>query len=164
MLVDHGLSFAAADIVGNQFALDGGGREPLVPQRNRQGGDLFKIAREGAGRLRAGAFAAVHVDWQPKNKAGGAPLGGERQQRLGVGREICACDGCDPGSEAAVGIAGGDADGLGAEVKTDKSATLRQQRCGVDEGKHRHGAGSSMNRVLRGVTIGRKSTIHQVAS
>src|SRR5262245_36247897 len=60
VLIDHRGALGAADVRADQFALDRGGGEPLVPQRNRQVGELFEIARERAGRLRARPFAAVH--------------------------------------------------------------------------------------------------------
>ena len=45
-----------------------------------------EIAGEGARRLRARAFAAVHVDRQAEHEADAAPLRGQRQQTLGVER------------------------------------------------------------------------------
>ena len=47
VLVDHLLALGAADIDVDQRALDCGGREPLVPERDRQLGLLREIAREG---------------------------------------------------------------------------------------------------------------------
>ena len=41
---------------------------------------LREIAREGAGRLRARALAAVHVDRQAEHEADGLALGRERQE------------------------------------------------------------------------------------
>ena len=61
VLVDHRRAFLTAHVGCNEIALDRGGGEPLVPQRNRQIGELGEIAREGAGRLRARTFRAVHV-------------------------------------------------------------------------------------------------------
>ena len=57
VLVDHLGALRAAHVGGDQVALDRGGREPLVPQRDRQCGELGEVARERAGRLRARAFA-----------------------------------------------------------------------------------------------------------
>ena len=51
---------------------------------------LREIAGEGAGRLRARTFGAVHVDGQSEHETDGAPLGGERQQPLGIGIETLA--------------------------------------------------------------------------
>src|SRR5262252_7369437 len=60
VLVDHPGASGAADVVGDQLALDGGGRQPLVPEPNRKVGETREIAGEGAGRLGARALAAVH--------------------------------------------------------------------------------------------------------
>ena len=43
---------------------------------------LREIAREGADRLRARAFAAVHVERQAQHEAGAFAFAGERQQPL----------------------------------------------------------------------------------
>ena len=69
VFVDHLGAPGAAHVHADQFAFDRDGGEPLVPQRDRQIGELGKIAGEGAGRLRARAFAAVHVDRQAEHEA-----------------------------------------------------------------------------------------------
>src|SRR5882672_938945 len=68
VLVDHGLAPVAARIGGNQLALDRRGGEPLVPERDWQIGEPCKVAGEGACRLRARSFAAVHVDRQAEHE------------------------------------------------------------------------------------------------
>ena len=80
MLVDDRGALLAADIGGNEITLDRGGGKPLVPQRDRQRGQPREIAREGAGRLRARALAAVHVDGQAEHETGSVAFGGKRQQ------------------------------------------------------------------------------------
>src|SRR5439155_17702881 len=62
VLVDDGGALPSAGVGGDQFALDRGGREPLVPERDRQLGDAREIAREGARGLGARALAAIHVE------------------------------------------------------------------------------------------------------
>ena len=84
VLVDHLGALRAAHVGGDQVALDRGGREPLVPQADRQRGQLGEIARKGARRLRARTFRAVHVDRQAEHEAGRVALGGEREH--GVAR------------------------------------------------------------------------------
>ena len=128
VLVDHRRALFAADIGGDQLALDRGGGQPFVPERDRQFGELGEIAREGAHRLRARPFAAVHVQRQAEHEAGAAALRGEREQTLGVEREGLARDGLDAGGEPPVGIGGGDADGLGADVEAEQRAARRQVR------------------------------------
>ena len=61
--------FCAADVGGDQVALDRGGGQPLVPERDRKLGQAREVAREGAGRLRARPLAAVHVDRQAEHEA-----------------------------------------------------------------------------------------------
>ena len=46
VLVDHLGAFGAARVGGDQLALDRRGREPFVPQADRQRGELFEIARK----------------------------------------------------------------------------------------------------------------------
>ena len=82
--IDHRLAPGAAYIGGDQRALDRRGRQPLVPQRDGKFGQLRKVAGEGAGRLRARSFRAVHVDRQPEHDAGGAPLGGKIEDAPGI--------------------------------------------------------------------------------
>ena len=86
MLVDHRGAFFAADVGGDQLAFDRGGGQPLVPQRDRQIGELGEIARKRADRLRARSFAAVHVARQAEHEADAAALRGEREQSLGIQR------------------------------------------------------------------------------
>src|SRR5262252_3546985 len=57
VLVDHLGAAGAADVIRNQLALDGRGREPLVPERDRKIGQTGEITGKGAGRLRAWPFA-----------------------------------------------------------------------------------------------------------
>src|SRR5215510_14661187 len=76
VLVDHLGALLAARIGLDQDALDRDGREPLVPQTDRQLGHPRKVARKRARRLRARPFAAVHVDGQAKHEACRLALGG----------------------------------------------------------------------------------------
>ncbi len=95
-----------------------------------------KLRREGAGRLRARAFAAVHVDRQTEHEPDGIAFRRERQQALGVGGELGAGDGFDCGRQPAIRIARCNPDGLGAEVEADQRAARRQAGGGLDEWKH----------------------------
>ena len=69
MLVDHRGALGAAGVGGEQFALDRRGGQALVPEPDRQAAQPGEIAGEGAGRLGARAFAAVHVDGQAQHQA-----------------------------------------------------------------------------------------------
>ena len=86
-----------------------------------------------------GAFRAVHIDRQTEHDSGGAALGGEVEDAAGVEAETLARHGFDRSSHAAVRIARGNADRLGAEIEADQRATIRQQCGGVDESENRHG-------------------------
>jgi len=76
---------------------------PLVPQSDRQLGQARKIARKGTGRLRARAFAAVHVDGQAEHDARCFPLGRKRQQAGGIGREALRAMVSTPAARPAIG-------------------------------------------------------------
>ena len=136
VLIDHRRAFRAADVMSDQLAFDRGRGQPLVPQRDRQRRELGEVAGEGSGRLRARAFRAVHVDGQAEHEADCGALGGKRQQAVGVGGEIGARDGLDPGCKSAVGIARGHADGFGAEVEADQRPAFGQMRGGFHEGQY----------------------------
>ena len=90
-MVDHLGATLARGIRLEQRALGGDGREPLVPEGDRQVGQPREVAGEGAGRLRPRPLAAVHVARQPEHQPADPPRRGEREQRGGVGaRTSCA--------------------------------------------------------------------------
>src|SRR5262245_22153030 len=66
VLINHPSTAGARHIGRDQLALDRGGGQPLVPERDRKLGQPREVAGEGAGRLRARALAAVHVDGEPE--------------------------------------------------------------------------------------------------
>src|SRR3569623_734274 len=84
MLVDHFGAARAADIVGDKFSLDRGGREPFVPQPDGKVCQFRKVAGEGAGGLRARPFAAMHVDRQTKDESDAGALTGDFEQFSGI--------------------------------------------------------------------------------
>ena len=92
-----------------------------------------KIARKGAGRLRARSLAAVHVDGQAEHEPDGGALAGDGEQARGVGLERLALDGLDPGRKPAVGIGYRNPDGLGAEIEADQRAAFGPVRGGIDQ-------------------------------
>src|SRR5713226_3163471 len=49
VLVDYRRALLAADVGRDQLAFDGGGGQPLVPERDRPLRQFGKVAREGAG-------------------------------------------------------------------------------------------------------------------
>ena len=126
MLIDDLGAAGAGHVGGNQFALDRRGGEPLVPQRDRELRQARQIAGKGTRRLRARTLGPIHVDGEPEDKRCGLAFGGEHQKPRRVGGKILARNGLDAGGQSPVGIAGGDADGLGAEVKAYQRATDRQ--------------------------------------
>src|SRR5262249_17820913 len=92
MLVDDRRAPGAAHVRCDQIALDRSGRQPLVPQRDRQVGEPRKIARERPCRLGARPLGSVHVDRQTEHKADRASLGRERREASGVGPQGRSCD------------------------------------------------------------------------
>lgn len=141
VLVDHRLALGAAGIGRDQRPFHGRGRQPFVPQRDRQRGELCKIAGKRAGRLGARALGAVHVDRQAEHKTYGAPFGGEIEQALRVETEAFSGDGLDRCRQTPVRVARRDADGFGAKIETDQRAARRQKRGSLHECKNRHGRG-----------------------
>ena len=115
-------SALAAHVGFDQAALDGCRRQSLVPECNRQFGQFREIAGEGARRLRARTFRAVHIDRQAEHEADRAALGRQRQQPFRVSREIFARHGLDAGRQPPVRIADRDADGFGTEIEPDQAA------------------------------------------
>ena len=97
VLVDHLGALGAADVHADQLALDRRGREPLVPEADRKRGEVGQIARKGAGRLRARALAAVHVDGQAEHEADDLAFGCDGEQPGRVLLERLALDGLDAG-------------------------------------------------------------------
>ena len=61
MLIDHRGALFAADVRFDQLALDGGGRQALIPKRDRQVGELAKVARESSRRLRAVSLLLIDL-------------------------------------------------------------------------------------------------------
>jgi len=76
--------------------------------------------------LRARTFGPIHVDGEAEHKSCGLAFGGEHQKPRRIGGKILARNGLDAGGQSPVGIARGDADGLGAEVKAYQRAPGRQ--------------------------------------
>src|SRR5438552_8136638 len=92
VLIDHLCAPGAAHVHADQFALDSGGREPLVPQGDAEIGEPGKGAGEGTGRLRAWSFAGVHVDRQAEYEAYRAAFAGNGDQPRRIGLEGLAPD------------------------------------------------------------------------
>ena len=95
MLIDHRLALGAARVGLDQRALDRGRRQPLVPERDRQFGQLRKVAGEGARRLRARSFAAVHIDRQAEHETDGVAFGGKFENARGVEMKALPRNGLD---------------------------------------------------------------------
>ena len=70
--------------------------------------------------MRPRTFGTVHVDRQSKHETDGVPLGGQRQQLLGVGIEALTEDSRDRSGQPPIRVAHGDADGLGSEIKANE--------------------------------------------
>src|ERR1700746_1688194 len=96
-------STAAVESRSSQSAIGRGGG---------QVGAAGEVAGEGAGRLRARAFGAVHVDRKAEHEADRPAFGGKGEEPRSVGRKGGAGDSLDAGREPAIGIRGGGPDGL----------------------------------------------------
>ena len=135
VLVNHGCALFAADVGRDQFAFDRNRREPLIPESDRQFGEFGEIASERARRLRTRALAAIHIDRQAEHESDGGAFGGKDEHALRVGGESPARDGLDARCKFSIGITGGNADGLGAEIKPDEGPAGGQVRDGFNEGQ-----------------------------
>ena len=141
MLVDHRGALGAADIGRDQFALDRGGGEPLVPERDRQfGAALRGCARRRASIARAGLRVPSMLSGSPSTKPDGAGVRRQVQQARGIGREFLRAMVSTPAASLRSGSRDGDADGLGAEVETDQRPRARASAAastrGNDECRH----------------------------
>jgi hypothetical protein len=128
-LVDHLAAPFAAGVGVNERAGDGGGRQPFVPEDDRQRGEAAKVADEGTGRLDARSFRSVHVERQADDQSGDPMFGGQLQQGRRVGLELAPPDGGQRRADPPFRVADGDADGLGAQVEPHQRR-LRTQEAG----------------------------------
>jgi hypothetical protein len=133
VLIDHSGALGAADIGCDQFAFNRNGREPFVPQCDRQLSQFCKIARKGARGLRTRPFAAVHIERQAEHNSGSRSLGRECKHAPCVGSEGCASDCLDARREFSIRIARSDADRLGSEIKANECAASGQVRGGFNQ-------------------------------
>ena len=85
-----------------------------------------EVAEEGARRLSARTFGAVHVDRQPKDQAADILSPAEREERLGVLREFLAADRLKRRGDFQPRIGQRDADRLGAEIETGEAHSRRK--------------------------------------
>ena len=103
-----------------------------------------RFARVGAARLRARAFAAVHVERQADHQSAYAALGDQRRQRRLVRAELAAAQRLRGAGEAPAGVAEREADRLRAEIERHQCAAARQRlaerRRGSGNGGQRRGA------------------------
>ena len=121
-----------------QLALDRGGREPLVPEPDRQlGTACARLRAKARVDCARGPSLPSMLMGRPSTKPTALRSRGERDEARGIGGESRARDRLDPGGEPPVGIAGGDPDGLGAEIEPDERAARRQQRGDLDERQNR---------------------------
>ena len=97
------------------------GREPLIPEYDRQTGPLRQIVSESSRRLRAGTVASFEIERQPEDDTGDVELGEDRRQRIGVAGEGAARQGLQRRSKAALDVGDRKADRLGTKIDADQA-------------------------------------------
>src|SRR6185312_8925951 len=110
---------------GDQRPGDDGGREPLIPQYDRQPAPRRQIAPESPRRLGAWIVAAAEIERQPKDDSRDFELREDRDQGLGVPGERGARQGLEGRGEAALDVGDRNADGLGTEVEAGQASLRR---------------------------------------
>ena len=134
-VVDHLGAAGAAHVHADQFAFDGCGGKPLVPQGDRKLGELGEIAREARVDLRARSLVFRPCRWA-----------GRARSRSRGARRRCANSRAASALKAlrwmvSTPVAASDPDRIsatrwsGAEIKFDQRAALRPVRGSVDQGK-----------------------------
>jgi hypothetical protein len=133
----------AAHVGSNKLALGRRGGQPLIPQRDRKLRHAGEVPRKCAGRLRARAFAPIHVDRQAEHKTDGLAFACKRQQTRGIHAKMFSPDCFNGGRNSPGRIARGNAYGLAAEIEPKQRTTRRQVSGRLDERKdqrrHRRG-------------------------
>src|SRR4051794_30624207 len=112
----------------------------LIPQEEGQI-ERREVAGKGADRLRARAVASVHAERQADDQPGDVLALDESAQRFEILGELDPPDGFGGTREMPPGVADGEADGLGADVQSDKLARTRKRgrelaRVGGDQRCH----------------------------
>ena len=111
----------------DQMALDGGGREPLVPEGDRHRDMGREIAREGARRLRARAFRAIEIEGEAYDEGADLVRADRVLDGLHVGGELDAADRVVRRGDRARHVGQRKPDRLGADVEAEQPRIAREQ-------------------------------------
>ena len=114
---DLGAAFPG-HVVGDHLAGHRRGRQPLVPERNRQVAQRQHVAGELAHGLGARAVAAGKAQRQPDNEAADAMLVGQREKSGHVIAKAAAPDRVERAGDDEPGIAERQPDRLGPDIET----------------------------------------------
>jgi hypothetical protein len=126
------------DVEFDHLALHCHGRQPLVPERDRQVAQPQQVLGEGSHRLAARPFAAIHVDRQADHQPGDDAVVHDPQQFLRIGGELGAADGADRRGQRQARIRHRHADRLLAQVEPDQPPVGGQQGLEVAKIADRH--------------------------
>lgn len=143
--VDDFGAFGARGVLRDQFARYSRGRQALVPEGEGQGRELRKIAHEGARRLRARPFGAVHIERQPDDQGANIEIGRAFEQGGGVLRELHSPDRIERRREPPLNVRKRQSDGFGPEIQSHQPALRRQKRRQFFKGRRAHGHRDSAN-------------------
>ena len=115
--IDARLAFRARHVCFDHRPFGGMGRQPFVPEADRQFGKLFKIAYEGAYRLGPRPFGAVHVARQPDYDARNSVFVCEFEKVGRIGGELAAHDDVKGRGDEPAPVGQRDADRLCARIE-----------------------------------------------
>jgi hypothetical protein len=100
--------------------------QPFVPEDHRPSRLLREVALERPGGLGARAFGAVHVEGQADDEQDDVFGLRQRHDLRHIRLELAALDGAARRGDAAGGVAGGEADGLGTQVESHQALARLQ--------------------------------------
>jgi len=116
-----------------QEAVGLGGRQPLVPEVNRQAELLAQFFREDPHLLRLGTFGSTHAQGQADHDFLDLVLANHLSELVEVVALIAALEGFEALGGDAEGVGDGDADAAGANVEAEDAA----DRCGIHAGDYK---------------------------
>src|ERR1700722_13933873 len=131
-LVDEEISTRTRTTGLDQRACDGGRRQALVPEGERELDQRCEVARKRARRLRGGPFRPVHVARQAQDEAAHPVTRDERYQLLRILREFPAHDRLQRRGDDALHIRQARADRLRTDVEAHQPRMARQRRQNFD--------------------------------
>src|SRR5487761_353543 len=136
--VDDFSAAAARQIAFDHAALDRGGGQPLVPERQRQVDEREQVLGELPDALDPRRRLAVEAQWQADDDAANAVFFHFADDALGIVAEARAADGVERRGDDAPRVAQGQADGLGADIQSEQPCPRLEQHLEVGRVADRH--------------------------